>query len=70
MIVATLSDTAEFVYKCTDVYDSTYEGGIPRNDETIGIDWPKLDCEYKTSAKDEKHEKFINQSFAWAEKYL
>lgn len=64
-----LSDTAEFVYKCTDVYDPTSEGGIPWNDPDIAINWPKLDYEYKTSAKDEKHEKFINQSFAWAEKW-
>ena len=65
-----LSDTAELVYKCTDVYDPTSEGGIPWNDETIAVDWPKLDVEYKTSAKDEKHERFIEQSFEWAEKWL
>ena len=64
-----LSDTAEFVYKCTDVYDPTSEGGIPWNDPDIAVDWPKLDCEYKTSAKDEKHEAFRNQSFDWAEKW-
>ena len=61
-----LSDTAEFVYKCTDVYDSTSEGGIPWNDPYIGIDWPKIDCEYKTSEKDEKHPAFKDQSFEWA----
>ena len=42
-----LSDTAEFVYKCTDVYDPSSECGIPLNDETVNIEWPKLDCEYK-----------------------
>ena len=26
-----LSDIAEIVYKCTDVYDPTSEGGIPWN---------------------------------------
>ena len=31
------------------------EGGIPRNDETIAVEWPKLDVPYKTSKKDEKH---------------
>lgn len=65
-----LSDTAEFVYKCTDVYDPTSEGGIPWNDESIGIDWPKLDVDYKTSTKDEKHERFTEQNFAWAEKWM
>ena len=65
-----LSDTAEFVYKCTDVYDPSSEGGIPWNDPTIAVEWPKLDCEYKTSEKDEKHESFANQDFSWAKKYL
>lgn len=50
-----LSDTAESVYKCTDIYDPSGEGGIPWNDPDIAVDWPKLDCEYKTSEKDGKH---------------
>lgn len=65
-----LSDTAEFVYKCTDVYDPSGEGGIPWNDETIGVTWPELDCEYKTSEKDGKHAGFKEQDFSWAEKWL
>lgn len=65
-----LSDTAEFVYKCTDVYDPSGEGGIPWNDPDIGVDWPKLDLEYKTSEKDGKHSSFKNQDFSWAEKWL
>lgn len=65
-----LSDTAEFVYKCTDVYDPTSEGGIPWNDPTINITWPELDIPYKTSEKDEKHLSFTEQDFSWAEKWL
>lgn len=65
-----LSDTAEFVYKCTNVYDPTSEGGVPWNDPTIGVEWPKLDCEYKTSDKDEKHPGFKEQDFSWAEKWV
>ena len=65
-----LSDTAEFVYKCTDVYDPASEGGVPWNDETIAVDWPKLDVPYKTSDKDEKHAAFIDQDFSWAQKWL
>ena len=64
-----LSDTAEFVYKCTDVYDPTSEGGIPWNDETIAVEWPKLDVPYKTSEKDKKHEAFATQDFTWASKF-
>jgi len=35
-----LSDTADFVYKCTDYYYPNDEGGIIWNDEEIGIKWP------------------------------
>lgn len=65
-----LSDIAEFVYKCTDVYDPSSEGGVPWNDETLAVDWPKLDVPYKTSEKDEKQETFDNQDFSWADKWL
>ena len=50
-----LSDEAEFVYKCTDIYNPKAEGGIPYNDETIGVQWPEVDCEIKLSEKDKKH---------------
>ena len=65
-----LSDHASFVYKCTDVYDPSSEGGIPWNDEMIGIDWPVIDGEYKLSEKDGKHPGFEEQSFEWARKWL
>lgn len=35
-----LSDTAYFMYKCTDVYNPLAEGGILWNDPDIGIEWP------------------------------
>ncbi|MEN4017634.1 MAG: dTDP-4-dehydrorhamnose 3,5-epimerase [Methanobacterium sp.] len=35
-----LSDEAEFIYKCTDFYDSEDEGGILWSDPDIGIKWP------------------------------
>lgn len=65
-----LSDMAEFLYKCTDVYDPSSEGGIPWNDPTINVEWPELDIPYKTSLKDEQHESFTSQDFSWAEKWL
>lgn len=37
-----LSDTAEFCYKCDDVYHPNDEGGLMWNDPTIGIEWPAL----------------------------
>ncbi|SEO72052.1 dTDP-4-dehydrorhamnose 3,5-epimerase [Propionispora vibrioides] len=35
-----LSDTAYFMYKCTDVYNPLTERGILWNDPDIGIAWP------------------------------
>lgn len=37
-----LSDTAEFVYKCTDFYRPGDEGGLRWNDPDIGIEWPLI----------------------------
>ena len=65
-----LSESATFTYKCTDIYDPSSEGGIPWNDVSIGIEWPKLDIDYKTSEKDGEHPSFKNQSFVWAEIFL
>ncbi len=65
-----LSDTAKFVYKCTDVYDPSSDGGIPWNDPEIAVEWPKLDCEYITSPKDSAHEPFATQDFSWAQRWL
>lgn len=53
-----------------EVYDPKSEGGIPWNDESIAVDWPKLDVPYKTSEMDEKHEGFATQDFSWASKWL
>ena len=37
-----LSDSADFLYKCTDYYDADDEFGIAWDDPQIGIDWPDL----------------------------
>ncbi len=37
-----LSDTAEFCYKCDDVYHPNDEGGLLWNDPAIGIEWPAM----------------------------
>ncbi len=37
-----LSDTAEFCYKCDDVYHPNDEGGLMWDDPAIGIEWPPL----------------------------
>ena len=55
-----LSDTAIFSYKCDDFYHPNDEGGIIYNDPTIGVEWPKLDCEIILSEKDKAHKPFKN----------
>ena len=35
-----VSDEAEFVYKCTDYYNSSAEHTLLWNDESVKIDWP------------------------------
>ena len=35
-----LSDTADFIYKCTDYYNPQDEAGLLWSDPKIGIDWP------------------------------
>ena len=37
-----VSDTAEFAYKCDDLYHPEDEGGILWNDPDIGIKWPEV----------------------------
>lgn len=48
-----VSDTAEFAYKCDDVYHPEDEGGVMYN--SCGIDWPEIDVEPILSEKDMKH---------------
>ena len=60
-----LSDTAEFCYKCDDVYHPNDEGGLMWNDPAIGIKWPAMqgDVEFDESKvllsdKDKVHPAF------------
>ena len=60
-----LSDTAEFCYKCDDIYHPNDEGGLMWNDPAIGIEWPALqgDAEFDASKivlsdKDKLHPAF------------
>ena len=46
-----LSDTAEFCYKCDDLYHPNDEGGIRWDDPSIAIDWP-IDKELKLILSD------------------
>ena len=49
-----VSDYAEFVYKCDDVYHPEDEGGIIWNDTDINIKWPEIE-NVILSDKDKNH---------------
>ena len=54
-----MSETAEFVYKCTSYYDPSSEHSILWNDADIGIAWPLVPgIETKISPKDAKALRF------------
>lgn len=38
-----LSETADFVYKCTDYYAAQYDRTLLWNDQTVGIEWPTVE---------------------------
>ncbi|MEW6129409.1 MAG: dTDP-4-dehydrorhamnose 3,5-epimerase [Acidobacteriota bacterium] len=48
-----LSDTAEFLYKCSDFYYPEYDRGILWNDPELAIDWGITNPQ--TSEKDRRH---------------
>ena len=49
-----LSETAEFVYKCDELYHPEDEGGIMWNDPDVGVIWP-YEGEPSLSEKDKVH---------------
>lgn len=53
------SESAEFVYKCTNYYDPMSEISIAWDDSELGILWPILECETPfLSDKDENADSF------------
>ncbi|OUR61399.1 dTDP-4-dehydrorhamnose 3,5-epimerase [Colwellia sp. 39_35_sub15_T18] len=54
-----LSDTADFIYKCTNYYHPQSEQGIFWNDSEVGIQWPITDVQL--SDKDIKNPLLKNQ---------
>lgn len=53
-----LSDTADFVYKCTDYYHGEDDRGIAWNDPDLGIDWPIDDP--VLSERDQQHRRLCD----------
>jgi len=48
----TLTEVAEFLYKCTAEYHRESEGGIRWDDPELAIEWPRLDVPFTVSEKD------------------
>lgn len=59
-----LSDEAEFVYKCTELYHPEDEGGVIWNDNSIGVEWPLENVqELILSDKDKKWTTLLDLNF-------
>ncbi len=59
----TLEDNTEFLYKCDDIYNPVWDGGISYDDLTININWGTIFKQYSInsiilSEKDKKHPTF------------
>jgi len=55
------SASADFLYKCTDIYSPMHERTLAWNDPTVGIEWPiPAGIEPKLSAKDTKGQSFAD----------
>lgn len=50
---AVMSESADFLYKCTTLYHPPSDRSLRWNDPAIGIDWPDLGMAPLLSAKDE-----------------
>lgn len=59
-----LSDEAEFVYKCDDLYHPEDEGGLIYNDPSVNIQWPFTD-EVLLSEKDKNFPTLENLNFSF-----
>jgi len=62
-----LSESADFIYQCTDYYHPQSEQGIAWNDPKIGIDWPITDA--ILSDKDKQYLNLADQDIARLPEY-
>jgi dTDP-4-dehydrorhamnose 3,5-epimerase len=58
-----LSESAEILYKCDDVYHPEAEGGIMYNDLALNIDWKIPAAELLLSGRDQQHPNLANAKF-------
>lgn len=57
-----VSDEAEFVYKCTDLYHPEFEGGVAWDDSEIGIEWPLEGIEEVILSDKDRNRKTLSES--------
>ena len=57
---AVLSETAQFAYKCDNIYHPASERGVAFNDPELAIDWQLPEEKMILSPKDLKHPSFKN----------
>lgn len=57
-----MSDSAEFVYKCTDYYAPEHEISLAWNDPNLAINWPLLDNQAPLLSAKDKNALSFNQA--------
>ena len=57
-----MSETAEFVYKCTDYYSPEHDRSLLWNDEDIAIDWPLVNGQQPLLSDKDKNAKTFAQA--------
>lgn len=56
------SESAEFVYKCTDYYSPEYERSLAWDDPAIAIDWPLVGAEQPMLSDKDKLGDLLNEA--------
>lgn len=62
-----LSKEAEFLYKCSDIYNPAHEHCLHWNDPTIAIDWPLLPGTNPLLSEKDAAGKSFDQAFTYAD---
>lgn len=57
-----VSEQAEFVYKCTDLYHPEFEGGVAWDDPEIGVKWPLEGIDEIILSDKDKNRKKLSES--------
>ena len=64
-----ISESAEFIYKCSDFYSPVEERGIFWDDPAVGVQWPLVNPTPNLSEKDKKYGTLATRPLADLPKY-